>query len=87
MNASILLGTRKRKGGVGIAATQIAQHIGAGVIGTSSASKHARLRALGVDHLIDYRTKDFEVRAREIMRIAGLGQREYGSQKGKKVAR
>jgi hypothetical protein len=45
------------------------------------------LRALSVDHLIDYRTKDFEVRAREIMRIAGLGQREYGSQKGKKVAR
>lgn len=43
-------------GGVGIAATQIAKHIGATVIGTASASKHAELRALGVDHLIDYRT-------------------------------
>ena len=53
-------------GGVGIAATQIAKHIGARVIGTASASKHAELRALGVDHLIDYRTEDFEARTREI---------------------
>src|SRR3974390_1666196 len=53
-------------GGVGIAATQIAKHIGARVIGTASVAKHDRLRALGVDHLIDYRTEDFEVRAREI---------------------
>ena len=47
-------------GGVGIAATQIAKHIGAKVIGTASAGKHEELRALGVDHLIDYRTEDFE---------------------------
>jgi NADPH:quinone reductase-like Zn-dependent oxidoreductase len=53
-------------GGVGIAATQIAKHIGARVFGTASASKHDELRALGVDELIDYRTEDFEVRAREI---------------------
>lgn len=53
-------------GGVGIAATQIAKHIGAKVIGTASASKHEELRALGVDHLIDYRTEDFEERARQI---------------------
>jgi len=53
-------------GGVGIAATQIAKHIGAKVIGTASAAKHAELRALGVDHLIDYRTEDFEKRARQI---------------------
>jgi len=53
-------------GGVGVAATQIAKHIGATVIGTASAAKHAELRALGVDHLIDYRTEDFEKRAREI---------------------
>jgi synaptic vesicle membrane protein VAT-1 len=53
-------------GGVGIAATQIAKHIGATVIGTASAAKHEELRALGVDHLIDYRTEDFEKRAREI---------------------
>ena len=53
-------------GGVGIAATQIAKHIGAKVIGTASAGKHEELRALGVDHLIDYRTEDFEQRARQI---------------------
>ncbi len=59
-------------GGVGIAATQIAKHIGARVIGTASASKHAELRALGADHLIDYRTEDFEVRAREITNGRGV---------------
>jgi synaptic vesicle membrane protein VAT-1 len=53
-------------GGVGIAATQIARHIGARVIGTASAAKHSEMRALGVDHLIDYRTEDFEARTREI---------------------
>ena len=53
-------------GGVGVAATQIAKHIGATVIGTASAAKHSALRALGVDHLIDYRTDDFEKRARQI---------------------
>ena len=53
-------------GGVGIAATQIAKHIGARVIGTASAAKHGELAALGVDHLIDYRTEDFETRARAI---------------------
>ena len=59
-------------GGVGIAATQIAKHIGARVIGTASASKHAELGALGVDHLIDYRREDFEVRAREITNGRGV---------------
>jgi len=59
-------------GGVGIAATQIAKHLGAHVIGTASAAKHAELRALGVEHLIDYRTEDFEVRAREITNGRGV---------------
>ena len=53
-------------GGVGIAATQIAKHIGAKVIGTASAGKHEELRSRGVDHLIDYRTEDFEERARQM---------------------
>jgi NADPH:quinone reductase-like Zn-dependent oxidoreductase len=53
-------------GGVGIAATQIARHIGATIIGTASAGKHDELRRIGVDHLIDYRTEDFETRARAI---------------------
>jgi len=59
-------------GGVGIAATQIAKHIGARVIGTASAAKHAELRALGADHLIDYRTEDFEVRTRELTNGRGV---------------
>jgi NADPH:quinone reductase-like Zn-dependent oxidoreductase len=59
-------------GGVGIAATQIAKHLGARVIGTASAGKHAELRALGVDHLIDYRTEDFESRTREITNGRGV---------------
>ena len=58
-------------GGVGIAATQIAKHIGARVIGTASVGKHDEMRALGVDHLIDYRTEDFEKRTRDI--TAGRG--------------
>ncbi|HTV34648.1 MAG TPA: medium chain dehydrogenase/reductase family protein [Methylocella sp.] len=59
-------------GGVGIAATQIAKHIGATVIGTASSAKHDELRAQGVDHLIDYRTEDFERRAREITQGRGV---------------
>lgn len=59
-------------GGVGIAATQIARHIGAYVIGTASAAKHSEMRALGVDHLIDYRTEDFETRTREITNGRGV---------------
>jgi NADPH:quinone reductase-like Zn-dependent oxidoreductase len=59
-------------GGVGIAAIQIAKHIGARIIGTASASKHSELRALGADYLIDYRKEDFEVRAREITNGHGV---------------
>jgi NADPH:quinone reductase-like Zn-dependent oxidoreductase len=43
-------------GGVGIAATQIAKRFGAGEIyGTASPVKHERIRALGVDHALDYK--------------------------------
>ena len=53
-------------GGVGIAATQLAKKIGATVIGTASKSKHEFLAESGVDHLIDYRTEDFEPRVRDL---------------------
>lgn len=59
-------------GGVGVAATQIAKHIGATVIGTASSGKHAALRAIGVDHLIDYTRDDFETRTREITSGCGV---------------
>jgi len=53
-------------GGVGLAAWQLAQLIGARVIGTASAHKHTHLRELGVEHLIDYHTEDFVARVLEI---------------------
>lgn len=59
-------------GGVGIAATQIAKHIGAKVIGTASGFKHERLKAFGADHLIDYRHEDFEAHARQITNGRGV---------------
>jgi NADPH:quinone reductase-like Zn-dependent oxidoreductase len=59
-------------GGVGIAATQIAKHIGAKVVGTASKSKHEFLRGIGVDMLIDYRTEDFEKRTMELTEGRGV---------------
>jgi NADPH:quinone reductase-like Zn-dependent oxidoreductase len=53
-------------GGVGIAATQIAKARGAEVFGTASASKHDVCREQGVDHVIDYRSQDFEVEVRRL---------------------
>ena len=55
-------------GGVGQAALQLAKWRGAEVFGTASASKHARLKSLGVAHTIDYHTQDFE---EEVRRITG----------------
>jgi NADPH:quinone reductase-like Zn-dependent oxidoreductase len=56
-------------GGVGIAATQIARLSQAGTIyGTASPSKHDAIKGFGVDHAIDYTSKDF---AKEVRRIAG----------------
>jgi NADPH:quinone reductase-like Zn-dependent oxidoreductase len=46
-------------GGVGLAALDIAKHIGAVTYGTASPSKHDFLRDRGLDHPIDYRTKDW----------------------------
>jgi len=46
-------------GGVGLAALDIARHIGATTYGTASGSKHAFLKERGLDHAIDYRTGDW----------------------------
>jgi NADPH:quinone reductase-like Zn-dependent oxidoreductase len=59
-------------GGVGIAATQIAKHIGAKVIGVASAWKHAELQALGADYLIDGRTENLEKRVSELTNGKGV---------------
>ncbi len=56
-------------GGVGLAAIEIAQKIGARVIATaSSPEKHAFLKSIGVDHVLQSRTLDF---ADEAMTITG----------------
>ncbi|WP_446681676.1 SDR family NAD(P)-dependent oxidoreductase [Allokutzneria oryzae] len=49
-------------GGVGMAATQIAKHLGAEVYGTASTGKWDTLRAAGLDdrHIASSRTLDFE---------------------------
>jgi NADPH:quinone reductase-like Zn-dependent oxidoreductase len=59
-------------GGVGTAAIQIARRLGAVAIGTASPSKHARLRELGLDHAIDYRSQDFEAEVRRITEGKGV---------------
>jgi len=48
-------------GGVGLAAIDIARHIGARIIGTASRSKHAFLKERGLHEAIDYRTQDWSV--------------------------
>ncbi|BCL17252.1 type I polyketide synthase [Micromonospora sagamiensis] len=51
-------------GGVGMAAVQIARHLGADVYATASPGKWPALRAMGIgeDHLASSRTLDFEAR-------------------------
>lgn len=58
-------------GGVGLAAIQLATELGATIIGTASSSKHERLRAMGVEHLVDYRTEDVAAAVKRI--TAGRG--------------
>ncbi|QCX80707.1 Zinc-type alcohol dehydrogenase-like protein [Streptomyces sp. YIM 121038] len=61
-------------GGVGHLAVQIAKARGAHVIGTASAAKHALLRSLGADELIDHRTQDFAALLRDVdVVVDGIG--------------
>lgn len=55
-------------GGVGLAAIDVARHIGARIIGTASAGKHAFLRERGLHEAIDYRTQDWTP---EVARLTG----------------
>lgn len=59
-------------GGVGIAAIQIARHIGAQVIGVASSWKHDALEEMGADHLVDARQYDLEARVKEITKGRGV---------------
>jgi NADPH2:quinone reductase len=54
-------------GGVGMAAIQMAKHVGATVIATASSDdKLERLKAFGLDHGINYARESFVERAREL---------------------
>ncbi|BCT77995.1 oxidoreductase [Sinomonas cyclohexanicum] len=55
-------------GGVGLAALDIGRHIGARMIGTASARKHAFLAERGLHEAIDYTTQDW---TKEVMRLTG----------------
>ncbi len=55
-------------GGVGLAALDIAQHMGAKTIGTASPGKHDYLKARGLNHAIDYRNNDW---FSELMQLTG----------------
>jgi len=46
-------------GGVGLAALDIARHVGATTYGTASQRKHELLNERGLDYAIDYRNKDW----------------------------
>jgi len=59
-------------GGVGLAALDIAKHIGATTYGTASPGKHEFLRARGLDHPIDYRNQDWLVVLKKLTNGRGV---------------
>ena len=59
-------------GGVGLAAVQLAQSIGAEVFATASLPKQAYLRSLGIEHVFDSRTTDFGQQILEATGGAGV---------------
>ncbi|MCI0483182.1 MAG: medium chain dehydrogenase/reductase family protein [candidate division NC10 bacterium] len=53
-------------GGVGLAAIDIARHIGARILGTASTGKHAFLKQRGLHEAIDYRMQDWTVELKRL---------------------
>jgi NADPH:quinone reductase-like Zn-dependent oxidoreductase len=77
----VVMGSLKREetvlvhnvgGGVGLAAIDIALHIGAKIYGTASSGKHAFLKQRGLDEAIDYRTKDWAVELQRLTNGKGV---------------
>ncbi len=58
--------------GVGLAALDVARHLGAWTIGTASAGKHEFLKARGLGHAVDYRKEDFVRAVRRITSGKGV---------------
>jgi NADPH:quinone reductase-like Zn-dependent oxidoreductase len=59
-------------GAVGLAAIDIAKHIGAISIGTASGRKHEFLKKRGLNYAIDYRTEDVSKRVMELTKNVGV---------------
>src|SRR5258706_8695169 len=59
-------------GGVGLAALDIAKHIGAKTYGTASSGKHEFLKGRGLDHAIDYRKQDWLPMLKELTGNRGV---------------
>ncbi|MBA5222713.1 NADP-dependent oxidoreductase [Streptomyces griseoaurantiacus] len=59
-------------GGVGHFAVQFARHLGAHVIGTAGAGRHAWLKELGAQETIDYTTTRFEEAASDVDVVVDL---------------
>ena len=58
-------------GGVGMAATQLCRTVpNVTIFGTASATKHGAIQQNGVDHPVDYHTKDYVT---EIKKISSTG--------------
>jgi synaptic vesicle membrane protein VAT-1 len=59
-------------GGVGLAALQLARHIGAKAIGTASPSKHAFLKEQGLHQAVDYRQADWPKKVMDLTQGRGV---------------
>ncbi len=58
--------------GVGLAALDVARHLGARTLGTASPGKHDYLRERGLDVAIDYRQDDWPARVRDVVGADGV---------------
>ncbi|MBM9620304.1 NADP-dependent oxidoreductase [Streptomyces zhihengii] len=65
-------------GGVGHLAVQIAKARGAHVTGTASGPKHAFVKALGADEVVDYRETDFTEAVKDVDVVLDAVGGEYG---------
>jgi NADPH:quinone reductase-like Zn-dependent oxidoreductase len=59
-------------GGVGLAAIDIARHIGATIFGTASSKKHPFLKQRGLHEAIDYRTRDWTLELARLTNDKGV---------------
>jgi synaptic vesicle membrane protein VAT-1 len=59
-------------GGVGLAALEFANHIGAETFGTASSGKHTFLKGRGLHHAIDYRNQDWKAELLKLTNQRGV---------------